>query len=102
MIDDTDCAVWRNLSHARLQCTDNDFSSRYSQFKFIQFEIKRASMSLCAERQEDHLWSAALFVVILFFFSFMLGQYPINPAGVVDIIGLKIFGYECSQSSMAW
>ncbi|MCQ5091560.1 FecCD family ABC transporter permease [Slackia exigua] len=57
-------------------------------------------MSL-AQNGRRIIFIAALFVVILFFFSFMLGQYPINPAGVVDIIGSKIFGYECSQSSMA-
>lgn len=52
-------------------------------------------MSL-AQNGRRIIFIAALFVVILFFFSFMLGQYPINPAGVVDIIGSKIFGYECS------
>lgn len=40
-------------------------------------------------------------MVALFFGSFMLGQYPIPPAGVVDIIGSRLLGFECSQSDMA-
>lgn len=45
--------------------------------------------------------ASAVFVVIIFFMSFMIGQYPVDPAGVIDIIASKIFGYECSQSDMA-
>lgn len=44
---------------------------------------------------------AAVILVALFFASFMIGQYPIEPAGVLDIVGSRIFGYECSQPSMA-
>ena len=40
-------------------------------------------------------------MIALFFGSFMLGQYPIPPSGVVDIIGSRMFGYECSQPDMA-
>lgn len=47
------------------------------------------------------LAAAAVLLVALFFVSFMIGQYPIEPVGVLDIIGSRIFGYECSQDSMA-
>lgn len=40
-------------------------------------------------------------MIALFFGSFMLGQYPIPPSGVVDIIGSRMLGYECSQPDMA-
>ena len=40
-------------------------------------------------------------MVVLFFGSFMLGQYPIDPIGVVNIIGSKIFGFDCTESDMA-
>lgn len=39
--------------------------------------------------------------VALFFASFMIGQYPIGPTGVLDIVGSGVFGYDCSQSDMA-
>ncbi len=44
---------------------------------------------------------AAVLTITLFFVSFMFGQYQINPLGVVDIIGAKLFGYASSQSNMA-
>lgn len=44
---------------------------------------------------------AGAVLVVLFFASFMIGQYPISPGGVLDILGSKIFGYECSEPSMA-
>lgn len=44
----------------------------------------------------------ALAVMVgLFFASFMVGQYPIDPVGVVEIIGAQLFGFDCSQSDMA-
>ena len=44
---------------------------------------------------------AAIVVVVLFFASFMIGQYQINPFGVLNIIGSQIFGFPCSESDMA-
>lgn len=44
---------------------------------------------------------AAAVLVALFFASFMIGQYPIEPAGVLNIIGSRLFGFECSEPSMA-
>ena len=44
---------------------------------------------------------ALIVMCALFFGSFMLGQYPISPSGVIDIIGARLFGYECSQPDMA-
>ncbi len=44
---------------------------------------------------------AVAVMVVLFFGSFMVGQYPIDPVGVVEIIGAQLFGFDCSQSDMA-
>ena len=44
---------------------------------------------------------AAVLLVVLFFASFMVGQYPITPGGVLDIIGSRIFGFACSEPDMA-
>ncbi|MDO5044631.1 MAG: iron ABC transporter permease [Coriobacteriia bacterium] len=54
-----------------------------------------------AKSSKGAIFIAALIVVFLFFGSFLIGQYPIDPSGVVDIIGSGIFGYESNQSSMA-
>lgn len=40
-------------------------------------------------------------VVLLFFLSFLIGQYSIQPMGVLNIIGSKIFGFTCAESDMA-
>ena len=44
---------------------------------------------------------AAVALVALFFASFMIGQYPITPGGVLNIIGSRVFGFECTEPSMA-
>lgn len=44
---------------------------------------------------------ALVVMVVLFFASFMIGQYPIDPLGVINIIGAKLFGLPCSESDMA-
>ena len=44
---------------------------------------------------------AAVVLVVLFFASFMIGQYPISPSGVLDILGSKLFGYESAEPAMA-
>ena len=44
---------------------------------------------------------AGVVLVVLFFASFLIGQYPISPFGVLDIIGSKIFGYESGEAAMA-
>lgn len=43
---------------------------------------------------------AAVVLVVLFFASFMIGQYPISPSGVLDILGSKLFGYESAEPAM--
>lgn len=40
-------------------------------------------------------------LIILFFGSFMLGQYPIDPLGVISTISAKLFGTPCVESEMA-
>ena len=47
------------------------------------------------------MMSAAAIMVVLFFASFMIGQYSINPAGVINIIGSKLLGLQSSESDMA-
>lgn len=47
------------------------------------------------------LVAAFVLLVCLFFLSFLLGQYPIAPSGVLDIIGSRIFGYQSTQPEMA-
>ena len=55
-----------------------------------------------AKRTAALAMTGALAVMVaLFFASFMIGQYPIDPAGVVDIIGSRLFGFPCSESDMA-
>ena len=55
-----------------------------------------------AKRNAALAMTGALAVMVaLFFASFMIGQYPIDPAGVVDIIGSRLFGFPCSESDMA-
>ena len=44
---------------------------------------------------------AAAVLVGLFFASFLIGQYPISPLGVLDIVGSKVFGYESGEAAMA-
>ena len=44
---------------------------------------------------------AAAVLVALFFASFLIGQYPISPLGVLDIVGSKVFGYESGEAAMA-
>lgn len=47
------------------------------------------------------LVGAVIVMIILFFLSFMLGQYPIEPNDVIGVIGSKLFGLPCSASDMA-
>ena len=55
-----------------------------------------------AKRTAALAMTGALAVMVaLFFASFMIGQYPIDPAGVVDIIGSRLFGFPGSESDMA-
>ena len=44
---------------------------------------------------------AIIVVTALFFGSFLIGQYPIEPLKVLNIIGSHIFGFECTEPSMA-
>lgn len=43
----------------------------------------------------------AIVLVVLFFASFMIGQFPIDPAGVASTIGAKLFGLPCNEPEMA-
>ncbi|WP_283171071.1 FecCD family ABC transporter permease [Curtanaerobium respiraculi] len=43
---------------------------------------------------------ASIIMLVLFFASFMVGQYPIEPSTVVDIIVSKSFGLPCSEGEM--
>ncbi len=43
----------------------------------------------------------AIVLIALFFVSFMLGQYQIDPLGVLSTISAKLFGTPCSESEMA-
>lgn len=45
--------------------------------------------------------SAAVVLVVLFFASFMIGQFPIDPAGVMGTIGAKLLGLPCAEPEMA-
>lgn len=47
------------------------------------------------------LTGAVIVMIALFFLSFMLGQYPIEPNDVIGVIGSKLFGLPCSASDMA-
>ena len=55
-----------------------------------------------AKRTAALAMTGALAVMVaLIFASFMIGLYPIDPAGVVEIIGSRLFGFPCSESDMA-
>lgn len=43
---------------------------------------------------------ATAVMVVLFFVSFMIGQYPITPLEVIDVIASKFLGFPCAESEM--
>ena len=57
-------------------------------------------MSLVKQKDAFALIVALAVMVVLFFLSFMLGQYPIEPMQVMHVIGSKLFGFECSEPEM--
>lgn len=61
------------------------------------------TLRCCSERMRLHVAVpvATAVLVALFFASFMIGQYPIDPGGVLNVIGAKLLGFECSEPAMA-
>ncbi|MCI2241633.1 FecCD family ABC transporter permease [Adlercreutzia faecimuris] len=45
--------------------------------------------------------AAAVVLATLFFVSFMIGQFPVDPTGVVSALGAQLFGLPCEESAMA-
>lgn len=81
----------------------SDFVGQHQRNKQEGERLEGSPVAVRNERMRLHVAIpvAAVVLVVLFFASFMIGQYPIEPAGVLNIIGSRLFGFECSEPAMA-